>query len=206
MKIRVQMKTKNFKMIAFCSQIFNRKGNVTVTWVVALPLFMIFLMFLGSMATAWIDHAYSMGTADAVSLAVTKKMDEWVQKERSIRMGAIALRNGDRLPGDPGYIDPHYYLLGTEAKREAFLKSVVEKYSAEIQSIAREYAEKNGGGSSGTVILSKNGRVEVIAETPYEPLLFKESFPYDRVKGSGVGPKRYYLEWIPNSSSKKVRY
>ncbi|MDR6227066.1 hypothetical protein [Desmospora profundinema] len=189
------------------NRLISKKGNVTVTWVLTLPLFMFFLLFLGSMATAWIGHAHSIGTADAVSLAVTKKMDGWVQRERAIRMEVIARRNGDKVPGDPGYIDPYQYLLGTEAKKEAFLKSVVDKYSNEIQAIAREYAEKNDNEqSSGTVIFSKGGRVEVIAETPYEPLLFQEAFPYDRVKGTGVGPKRYYLEWIPDSSTKKVRY
>ncbi|PTM54771.1 hypothetical protein [Desmospora activa] len=203
------MKTKITDLLTlrfFHRRFTNKEGNATVIWVVSLPVFMVFLSFLASMATAWIGHSYSMSSADAISLAITKKMDEWVQRERIAQMTNLARRNGDLQPGDPGYIDPYNYLLGTEAKRETFMRRVIKKYENQIQSTAREYAEKNGGGQSGVVRFSKGGRVEVIAETPYEPQLFKDAIPYDRVKGSSVGPKRSFFEWIPDSSAEEVRY
>ncbi|MFD1407734.1 pilus assembly protein TadG-related protein, partial [Kroppenstedtia eburnea] len=103
----------------------RKRGNVTMMWVTGLPAFMIMFMFLASLAAAWMTHSTSQVAADAGSLAVTKELDRIVEEEMQRKMNAIMEQNQGKNPGDPGYVDPYYAVLGTKQKRQRFMESVV---------------------------------------------------------------------------------
>lgn len=186
----------------YCQSLYSNKGNVTVMWVAGLPAFMIIFMFLASLATAWMTQSTSQVAADAGSLAVTKKLDRIVQKEQERRMNAVAEQNAGKEPGEPGYIDPYYAVLGTEEKRKFFMESVVSGHREELIRTVRSYAKKNGGGKHGSIRLSVHDRVEVIVKSQFNPPIFKDDFKDTHVRGSGTGPKREYLSWVKDGTIK----
>ncbi|SMO80429.1 TadE/TadG family type IV pilus assembly protein [Melghirimyces algeriensis] len=183
----------------------RRRGNVTTFWVAGLPVFMMMFMFLASMAVVWMTQSTSQVAADAASLAVTKKLDQIVEEEKQQQMAAVARRNEGKEPGDPGYIDPYYAVLGTEQKRQSFMERVVYGHKAELIATVRSYAKKNGGGKHGVIRLSVHDRVEVVVKTKFEPPIFKEDFKNTDVHGNGTGPRREYIAWTEEGSI-EVKY
>lgn len=182
----------------------GKRGNVTTLWVTGLPAFMMMFMFLASLAVVWMTHSTSQVAADSASLAATKKLDQIVQEEQQRRMNAVMAQNRGKEPGDPGYVDPYYAVLGTPQKRQYFMESVVAGHKAELISTIRSYSKKNGGGVHGKIRLSKHDRVEVVIKTKFEPPIFKEDFKNTQVKGSGTGPRREYLSWVKEGSIQVV--
>lgn len=169
-------------------------------WVTGLPAFMIMFMFLASLAATWMTHSTSQVAADAGSLAVTKKLDRIVEEEMQRRMNAIAEQNRGKQPGDPGYVDPYYAVLGTKQKRQRFMESVVWGHKSELASAVETYAQKNGGGKLSSIRMTVHGRVEVTIKTKFNSPIFKEDFKNTYVRGSGTGPKREYLSWVEEGS------
>lgn len=185
-------------MIRFYHRIRDKKGNVTVMWVAGLPAFIIILMFMGTLATAWMAHSASQVAADASSLAATEKLDIWVKEDLARRLQQVAERNRY----SEHYVDPYYEVLGTKRKRQQFITSVIRNHEQELKATVREYAVKNGGDRHGVITLSVHDRVEVTARKPFKPMLFKEEFKHTYIKGSGTGPTRHYLEWLPERAIK----
>ncbi len=131
-----------------------------------------------------------------------KKLDQLVEEEKQRRMNAVAKQNQGKEPGDPGYVDPYYAVLGTEQKRQFFMESVVSGHKEKLVATVRSYAEKNGGGRHGTIRLSVHDRIEVRVKTQFKPPIFKEDFKNTDVQGSGTGPRREYLSWVKTGSIK----
>jgi len=151
----------------------DRRGNVTMFWVVGLAAFFVVFSMVGTLVVAWMQHAYAQAVADAGSLAATKKLDQLVQEELNRAMQE-----------------------GTEEKRHAFMKRVIERRQNELREEVRKYVTKNGGHKHGKIRLPVNGRIEVEARVKYEPPVFQDWFKDAFVKGSGTGPKRHYLKWL----------
>ncbi len=169
----------------------DKRGNVTMLWVAALPVFAILMMVIGTVAVAWMQHATAQTAADAASLAVTKKLDQRYYEELDRRLQELAAQ---------GIWDPWNYLLGTPAKKESFMRHVVNKYQGELKSVAKEYVTKNGGDNEGTIRLSVSGRVEVTARQEFKPMIFEEAFEDTYIKGSGTGPSREHIKWLPEGA------
>ncbi|MFD1428292.1 TadE/TadG family type IV pilus assembly protein [Kroppenstedtia sanguinis] len=178
----------------------RKRGNVTMMWVTGLPAFMIMFMFLASLAAAWMTHSTSQVAADAGSLAVTKELDRIVEEEMQRKMNAIMEQNQGKNPGDPGYVDPYYAVLGTKQKRQRFMESVVWGHKSELASAVGTYAKKNGGGKLSLIRMTVHGRIEVTIKTKFNSPIFKEDFKNIYVRGSGTGPKREYLSWVEDES------
>lgn len=174
----------------------HKKGNVTTLWLGGLPIFILMFLFVGNMVMVWLSHSNSQVAADSGSLAATKKMDHWVKDELHLQMEAIIRQNAGKLPGDPGYLDPYFAILGTDEKKAFFMELVIRHHQQDIASYVRKYVVKSGGEAQGKIIFSPDGRIEVRAETELEALIFKDSLNHIRIKGSGVGPKREYLTWL----------
>ena len=166
----------------------NRRGNVTTFWIVGIAVFFIVFSILGTVVVAWMQHSYAQAVADSGSLAATKKMDEWVQEEINRKMQEAFAINPDGNPYD--------MILGTEAKKDAFMREVINRHRGELQAVVRKYVTKNGGYRNGTIRLPVNERIEVEALLKFEPMIFHEFFKNTFVKGSGTGPTRDYLTWL----------
>ena len=69
------------------------------------------------------------------------------------RMNAMAKAKPGKEPGDPGYVDPYYAVLGTKQKRQRFMESVFAGHKSEFVSAVRSYSKKNGGGAHGKIRL-----------------------------------------------------
>ncbi|MCS1352438.1 pilus assembly protein TadG-related protein [Mechercharimyces sp. CAU 1602] len=179
------------------------KGNITTLWVAGLPLFMLVLLFLSTLVNIWISHSASLNAADAASLAATKKLDEWYDSQYKAELAEVNRWNfiHELGPGDPGYRNPYHYILGTDDKKTAFMKRVVANHKIALQQEVKKYLKKHSA-DKGWIVLSVNDRVEIIAESAFEPLILEEEFREEYVKGTGTGPKRIYLEWLPERSIK----
>ena len=151
----------------------DRRGNVTMFWVVGLAAFFVVFSMVGTLVVAWMQHAYAQAVADAGSLAATKKLDQLVQEELNRAMQE-----------------------GTEEKRHAFMKRVIERRQNELREEVRKYVTKNGGHKNAKIRLPVNGRIEIEAQMKFEPPVFQDWFKDAFVKGSGTGPKRDYLKWL----------
>ncbi|MFD1395689.1 hypothetical protein ACFQ5F_12215 [Kroppenstedtia eburnea] len=173
-----------------------KKGNVTTLWLGGLPIFILIFLFTGNLVMVWLSHSNSQMAGDSGSLAATKKLDQWVKSEYNSRMQAIIRQNEGKLPGDPGYRDPYFTLFGTDEKKDAFIRGVIQKHKGDLASYTRKYVKKSGGDSKGVIIFSPDGRAQVRAQTKFVPLVFEEYFDVLYVKGGGVGPKRDYLTWL----------
>ena len=90
------------------------------------------------------DPLHFSVAADSASLAATEKLDQIVQEEQQRRMNAVMAQNQNRgkEPGDPGYVDPYYAVLGTPQKRQYFMESVIAGHKAELISTVRSYSKK----------------------------------------------------------------
>ena len=166
----------------------DRRGNVTMFWVVGLAAFFVVFSMVGTLVVAWMQHAYTQAVADAGSLAATKKLDQLVQEELNRAMQEAMNVYPDR--------DPYPIVMGTEEKRDAFMRRVIERRQNELREEVRKYVTKNGGHKNGKIRLPVNGRVEVEAQMKFEPPVFQDWFKDAFVKGSGTGPKRNYLKWL----------
>jgi hypothetical protein len=176
----------------------NRKrGSVTVMWVVALPVYILIFMLLASLVIVWVDHSVAQKAADAGSLAATKKMDEYVNKEVQERMQAVV--------GTGVIIDPYEAVLGTPSKRYGVIKSVRNKYENEIKQSVSKYIKQNGAEPS-KVIFFVDGRVRVEAKVKFHSLIFSEQFRDVYVKGVGFGPKRDYAGWTAKMSKIEIPF
>jgi hypothetical protein len=166
----------------------DRRGNVTMFWVVGLAAFFVVFSMVGTLVVAWMQHAYAQAVADAGSLAATKKLDQLVQEELNRALQEAMNVYPDR--------DPYPIVMGTEEKRDAFMRRVIERRQNELREEVRKYVTKNGGHKHGKIRLPVNGRIEVEARVKYEPPVFQDWFKDAFVKGSGTGPKRHYLKWL----------
>lgn len=183
-------------------QWFNRKrGNVTLMWVVSLPVFMIIFMFLGSLVTVWIDHAVAQKAADAGSLAATKKMDQYVSNELQIVINRILQENTDNQT----MIDPYQYVLENGSVKKDIIKKSVLNNRDELKQEVRKYVEQNGAKPS-NIYFFEDGRIQVEAKVKFDPLIWAEEFKNQYVKGKGFGPTRDYGSWWPNRQPLKVSF
>lgn len=171
----------------------DRRGNVTMFWVVGLAAFFVVFSMVGTLVVAWMQHAYAQAVADAGSLAATKKLDQLVQEELNRAMQEAMNVYPDR--------DPYSVVMDTEEKRHAFMRRVIDRRQNELREEVRKYVTKNGGHKNGTIRLPVNGRIEVEVQTKYEPPVFQEWFENTFVKGSGTGPKRNYLKWLKSKET-----
>jgi len=171
----------------------DRRGNVTMFWVVGLAAFFVVFSLVGTLVVAWMQHAYVQAVADAGSLAATKKLDQLVQEELNQALQKVMNVYPDS--------DPYSIVMGTEEKRHSFMRSVIDRRQNELQEEVRKYVTKNGGYKSGKIRLPVNGRVEVEAQMKFEPPVFQDLFKNTFVKGSGTGPKRHYLEWLKSKET-----
>ena len=133
----------------------DRRGNVTMFWVVGLAAFFVVFSMVGTLVVAWMQHAYAQAVADAGSLAATKKLDQLVQEELNRAMQEAMNVYPDK--------DPYSIVMGTEEKRHAFMKRVIERRQNELREEVRKYVTKNGGHKNGKIRLPVNGRIEVEA-------------------------------------------
>lgn len=179
----------------------RRKGNVTTLWLGGLPIFILIFLFTGNLVMIWLSHSNSQVAGDSGSLAATKKLDQWVKADYREQMEGIIRQNEGKIPGDPGYRDPYYTLLGTDEKKDAFIRGVIQRHRGDLASYVRKYVKKSGGDAKGMIVFSPDGRAQVGSQTKMEPLVFKETFDDLYIKGAGAGPKRDYLTWL----SKKVK-
>ncbi|MFC4075476.1 pilus assembly protein TadG-related protein [Salinithrix halophila] len=168
-------------------KVFNKKGNVATLWVASLPVFALLFMVVGSLVVAWMSHSSSQVAADAASLAATQKLDGWVRQGLAEKMRQL----------DGG---AYGSILGSDEQKQAFMREVVRRHEQQLKAVAKKYAEKNGAKGKGRIILSSNGRVEVEAGTPFRSLIFEDYFKDYEITGSGTGPSRYYLDWLPNKA------
>ncbi|SEN63029.1 Tad domain-containing protein [Lihuaxuella thermophila] len=191
--------------IKLSSLLKNKNGNITITWLGALPVFIGFFLLLGSMGLAWASKSTAQTAADAGSFAATKKIDELLLPE-------IDKWIKDNLPNDPKLQEafPDHINLneipmekklehmfhGNHLIMSHFVKGVIKAHEGEIANAVRTYVQKNGGKPHGRIVLPVNDRVEVEAEAPFESLLLKEYFAGKTVKEKGAGPKRIYLKGI----------
>lgn len=169
-------------------QLLDRRGNVTTFWLVGIAIFFFVFAVLGTVVVAWMQHAYAQAVADSGSLAATKKMDQWVQEEMNRK-----LQEAWNIDPDG---DPYDMVLGTEEKKNAFMREVINRHRGELQAVVRKYVTKNGGSRHGTIRLPVNKRIEVEAQLKFEPMIFHDFFEGTFVKGSGTGPSREYLTWL----------
>lgn len=51
----------------------DRRGNVTMFWIVGIAVFFIVFAIAGTLVIIWMQHAFAQAVADAGSLAATKK-------------------------------------------------------------------------------------------------------------------------------------
>lgn len=168
--------------------LLDRRGNVTTFWMVGIAIFFFVFAVLGTVVVAWMQHAYAQAVADSGSLAATKKMDQWVQEEMNRKFQEALNINPDG--------DPYQMVLGTEEKKNAFMREVIYRHRSELQAVVRKYVTKNGGYQHGTIRLPVNKRIEVEALLKFEPMIFHDFFKNTFVKGSGTGPSRDYLTWL----------
>ncbi|MFC7443318.1 TadE/TadG family type IV pilus assembly protein [Laceyella putida] len=181
---------------------FNRKrGNVTLMWVVALPVFMIIFMFLGSLVVVWMEHAIAEKAADAGSLAATKKMDGYVSAELQTIMSRILQENADNQT----FIDPYQYVLGNSGLKRGIIKNAVFNNKEELIKEVRKYVEQNGAEPS-RIYFFADGRIQVEAKVKFTPLIWAEEFANKYVKGTGFGPTRDYGSWWPNRKPLEVSF
>jgi hypothetical protein len=175
-------------MLQRCRRWLDRRGNVTMFWIVGIAVFFIVFAIAGTLVIIWMQHAFAQAVADAGSLAATKKMDQWVQEDLNRELQAVI----DIYPDQDAYT----IVMGTEEKRHAFMTRVINRHRDELRAVVRKYVTKNGGHKKGLIRLPVNDRIEVEAQTKFEPLILQEYFENTFVKGSGTGPTRYYLKWL----------
>lgn len=190
----------------------SKKGNVTVTWVLSLPLFTLIFLFIGSLIGVWMVNAAVDTAAEAGSLAATKKMDNWILLGLNDQINQ-QIPNTPHPIIPPGQIDDkeleidkimNEILKDENAKRE-FIRMLFEKHEEELKNEVREYVKRNGGQDHGWIIFPVNGRIEVKAKMPYHALVFSSYFQNATIEGTGYGPKRLYLELLPEKSI-KIQY
>ena len=162
--------------------------TLTTFWLVGIAVFFFVFAVLGTVVVAWMQHAYAQAVADSGSLAATKKMDQWVQEEMNRKLQEAWNIDPDGNPYD--------MVLGTEEKKNAFMREVINRHRGELQAVVRKYVTKNGGSRHGTIRLPVNKRIEVEAQLKFEPMIFHDFFEGTFVKGSGTGPSREYLTWL----------
>lgn len=162
----------------------RRRGSVTTMWVAALPVFMIFFMFLGSLVIAWIEHGVAQKAADAGGLAATKKLDEVTGQQLQAQIS--------QLTG--ATFNPVEAIIGTPELKQLFIKGVISSHEEAIKKEVRKYVEKNGAKPS-KIIFFENGRVVVEAKIKYQPMVFQDQFKEVYVRGEGFGPVRDYGKW-----------
>ncbi|MFD1424527.1 TadE/TadG family type IV pilus assembly protein [Laceyella tengchongensis] len=180
----------------------NRKrGNVTLMWVVALPVFMIIFMFLGSLVIAWMNHAVAEKAADAGSLAATKKMDEYVSAELQIIMNKILENNAENQT----FIDPYQYVMSHNGIKRGIIKNAVFNNEEELKKEVRKYVKQNGAQPS-KIRFFADGRVQVEAKVKFTPLIWADEFTNKYVKGNGFGPTRDYGTWWSNRNPLTVTF
>lgn len=175
-------------MLQRYSRWLNRRGNVTMFWIVGTAVFFFVFAIAGTLVIAWMQHSFAQTVADAGSLAATKKMDQWVQEDLNRELQQA----NDIYPDE----DPYQIVMGTKEKRHAFMTRVINRHRNELRSVVRKYVTKNGGHKKGVIRLPVNKRIEVEALTKFEPPIFQEQFKNTYIKGAGTGPKRDYLEWL----------
>ena len=166
----------------------DRRGNVTMFWIVGIAVFFIVFAIAGTLVVIWMQHAFAQAVADAGSLAATKKMDQWVQEDLNRELQAA----NDIYPDE----DPYTVVMGTEEKRHAFMTRVIDRHRDELRTVVRKYVTENGGHKKGMIRLPVNKRIEVEAQTKFEPMILQEQFKNTFIRGAGTGPTRDYLEWL----------
>jgi len=175
-------------MLQRCRRLLDRRGNVTMFWIVGTAIFFIVFAIAGTLVIAWMQHSFAQAVADAGSLAATKKMDQWVREDLSRELQEAANIYPDE--------DPYTIVMGTKQKRHAFMIRVINRHRNELRAVVRKYVTKNGGHKKGLIHLPVNKRIEVEARTKFDPPIFQEQFKNTYIKGAGTGPKRDYMKWL----------
>lgn len=183
-------------MLSTYKKLTSKRGNVTSMWMAGLPIFMIFFLLVGTLGQVWISHANSQKAADAASLAATKKMDQFVNREFYRQMAAIGTSYMDSN-GEVVYINPYEVIMNSPRLKRKIIQNAVNRHQGEIKQTVKEYLEKNDAELKGKVIFFTDGRVEVVAESKLKPLILEEQFKDVTVKGTGRGPSRDYMKWAP---------
>lgn len=106
----------------------------------------------------------------------------------------------DQKQDQPSVEDPFAGVWINEVAREKFVQWVVSKHEEELTETVRDYVVRNGGNEHGVIVFPVNGRVMVQARTDFRPMMFQEEFKTTYIKGSGTGPTRYYLKWLPEKA------
>lgn len=175
-------------MLQRCRHWLDRRGNVTMFWIVGTAIFFIVFAVAATLVIAWMQHSFAQAVADAGSLAATKKMDQWVQEDYNRE-----LEEAKHIYPDE---DPYEIVMGTKEKRHAFMLRVINRHRDELRATVRKYVTKNGGHKKGVIRLPVNKRIEVEARRKFDPPIFQEQFKKTYIKGTGTGPKRNYMEWL----------
>lgn len=168
-------------MLSVFNTLKGKKGNVTVMWALSLPMFVLIVLFVTSMAMGWIAKSTSQMAADAGSVAATKKIDEVIQIYFS--------KEAQKLSEQGKTID-----FSDQRLLSRVFQNVSNHHKEEIAESVRKYAKKNGGSSHGYIKFPVEGRVQVIAYTKYEPMAWEEYFKKDHVRGTGLGPTRHFFK------------
>lgn len=139
-----------------------------------------------------ITHAATSAAAEAGSLAAVKTIDEWLLTEFADEIENHSGTTWEKLAS----------LDQVELAHKA--SELIREREDQLASIVRSYVTRNNGDPHGKIILpSQKGtsHIEVVARSPYEPLILQDVWARDGKKyiyGEGLSPKRDYLSHMSN--------